>query len=152
MSTPTPTGSRLGRLGRLLVIALVPLLAAMVLVWSTSHRQEKVDKIPVAVVNNDTIITKPQKMAAGRSLAAALTDPTHPDQNLDWTLTDSADAKSGMREGAYYAVLTIPSDFSKAILSSGTDKPTSGQLSLVSDQAASVTVPYISEKVASTSG
>ena len=149
MSTPTPTRSRVGRLGRLLVIALVPLLAAMVLVWSTSHRQEKVDKIPVAVVNNDTIITKPQKMAAGRSLAAALTDPTHPDQNLDWTLTDSADAKSGMREGAYYAVLTIPSDFSKAILSSGTDKPTSGQLSLVSDQAASVTVPYISEKVAS---
>ncbi len=38
-------------------------------------------------------------MAAGRSLAAALTDPTHPDQNLDWTLTDSADAKSGMRDG-----------------------------------------------------
>jgi len=57
MSTPTPTRSPVGRLGRLLVIALVPLLAAMVLVWSTSHRQEKVDKIPVAVVNNDTIIT-----------------------------------------------------------------------------------------------
>ena len=40
---------------------LVPLLAAAVLVWSTSDRQEKLDRIPVAVVNNDKILTDPSR-------------------------------------------------------------------------------------------
>ena len=37
----------------------------------------ELDKIPVAIVNNDTIIQKPQPMAAGRALTAALTEPDH---------------------------------------------------------------------------
>lgn len=133
---------------RLVVVALVPFLAVAALVWSTTGRGDKVDKIPVAVVNNDQIITGPQPMAAGRSLAAALTQPKKPEQNLDWTLTDSGDAQSGLTEGSYYAVLTIPKDFSKSILSTGTDKPEQGNLSLVSNTAASETVPYISQQVA----
>ncbi len=134
---------------RVLAVCMVPLVAAGVLVWSTSDRQQRIDKIPVAVVNNDKIITGSQPMAAGRALTSALTEPSKPDQNLHWTVTDSNDAKEGMANGDFYAVLTIPTDFSKAILSSGGDKPTRGQLSLVSNSAASVTVPYISEKVAS---
>ena len=35
----------------------------------------ELDKIPVAIVNNDTILTDPQPMAAGRALSASLTDP-----------------------------------------------------------------------------
>ena len=139
-----------GRVSRVLVVALVPLLAVGVLVWSTSKRGDKIDRIPVAVVNNDKIITGSQPMAAGRSLAAALTEPKKPDQNLDWTLTDSDDATSGLRDGTYYAVLTIPTTFSQSILSTGTDKPVQGKLTLVSNSAASVTVPYISQQVAST--
>lgn len=133
---------------RLVVVALVPFLAVAALVWSTTGRGDNVDKIPVAVVNNDQIITGSQPMAAGRSLAAALTQPTKPEQNLDWTLTDSGDAQSGLSNGGYYAVLTIPKDFSKSILSTGTDKPVQGKLSLVSNTAASETVPYISQQVA----
>jgi putative membrane protein len=132
---------------RVLVVALVPLLAVGVLVWSTTGRSDKIDRIPVAIVNNDKIITGSQPMAAGRSLSAALTEPKDPDQNLDWTLTDQDDATSGLRNGTYYAVLTIPTDFSQSILSTGTDKPFQGKLSLVSNSAASVTVPYISQQV-----
>lgn len=133
---------------RLVAVALVPLLAVAAMVWSTSGRSDNIDKIPVAVVNNDQIITGSQPMAAGRALAAALTEPAKPDQNLDWSLTDPADAQSGLDDGSYYAVLTIPKDFSKNILSTGTDKPEQGKLSLVSNNAASVTVPYISQQVA----
>ena len=131
---------------------LLPLVAASLLIWSTNGRSAHVDRIPVAIVNNDTIITSPQKMAAGRSLTAALTHPKKPQQNLDWTLSDKADADAGLRDGTYYAVLTIPSDFSSAILSSGTDKPVHGQLSLVSNGAASTTVPYISRQIAAAAG
>ncbi len=126
---------------------LLPLLAALVLVWSTDDRRDQIGDIPVAIVNNDTIITDPQPMAAGRALTASLTNPTDGDPQLDWTLTDPDDAKDGLRTGDYYAVLTIPSDFSKAILSTGTDTPESGQLELTSNAAASPTVPYISEQV-----
>jgi putative membrane protein len=134
-------------IGLVAVAVLLPLLAALVLVWSTADRRDRIADIPVAIVNNDTIITDPQPMAAGRALTASLTNPTDGDPKLDWTLTDADDAKEGLRTGAYYAVLTIPSDFSKAILSTGTDNPEAGQIELKSNAAASQTVPYISEQV-----
>jgi putative membrane protein len=134
---------------RLLAVGLVlPLLAVSVLLWSVHDRGSRLDKVPVAIVNNDQIITSPQKMAAGRALTAALTEPSKPGKGqLDWTLTDKKDADAGLRHGSYYAVLTIPSDFSSSILSTGTDKPVQGKLSLVSNAAASSTLPYISQTV-----
>ena len=126
---------------------LLPLLAAAVLVWSVSNRQDKLDRIPVAVVNNDKILTDPQPMAAGRALTASLTDPKPGTTKLDWTLTGSKDATDGLKSGDYYAVLTIPSAFSSAIVSSGTDKPVRGQVQLVSNSAASTTMRYISQEV-----
>lgn len=138
-----------GRRRIAVVGVLVPLLAAVVLVWSTTGREQNLDRVAVAVVNEDTVITGPQPMAAGRALAATLTQPTSTGPDLDWTLADSADAQKGLRAGDYYAVLTIPSDFSAAILSTGTDTPTRGRLQLTSNGAASTTVPAISEAVAS---
>ena len=138
-----------GRRRVVVVGVLLPLLAAVVLVWSTTGREQNLDRVSVAVVNEDTVITGPQPMAAGRALAAALTQPTTSGPDLDWTLADSADATEGLRTGDYYAVLTIPSDFSAAILSTGTDAPTRGRLQLTSNGAASTTVPAISEAVAS---
>lgn len=126
---------------------LLPLLAAAVLVWSTDDRQQNLTKVPVAIVNDDKILTSPQPMAAGRALSASLTDPKDSDPALDWQLTTNDDAEEGLRNGEFYAVLTIPEDFSSAILSTGTDKPEQGQLSLVSNAAASTTVPYISQQV-----
>ena len=74
----------------LTVSVLLPLVAAWVLVWSTAHRQEALDKVPVAIVNDDTILTGSQPMAAGRALSASLTDPTSGSEQLAWTLTDKA--------------------------------------------------------------
>ncbi len=126
---------------------LLPLVAALVLVWSTADRQQKLDRVPVAIVNNDKIVTKPSTVAAGRALAASLTDPTDADPQLAWTLTTGDDATEGLRRGQYYAVLTIPSDFSSSLVSTSSDKPVRGQLTLKSNGAASTTVPYISEQV-----
>src|SRR3954452_22707396 len=121
---PAEKSGRRTRWRRIVVIGvLLPLVAASVLIWSATGRQEQIDQVPVAIVNNDTIITDPQPMAAGRSLAAALTHPTTPSQNLRWVLSDQDDATAGLADGSFYAVLTIPSDFSGAILSSGTDQP-----------------------------
>lgn len=139
----SPTWVRIGVAG-----VLLPLVAVSVLLWSVHDRSDRLDEVPVAIVNNDTIITSPQKMAAGRALAAALTEPSKPGKGqLDWTLTDKSHAQHGLRDGDYYAVLTIPTDFSSSILSTGTDKPEQGKLQLVSNAAASSTLPYISQTV-----
>lgn len=130
---------------------VLPLLAAAILVWSVSGRSDALNRVPVAIVNNDQIITGDQPMAAGRSLAAALTDPkASSTTDLDWTLTSSKDAKDGLQSGKYYSVLTIPKDFSKSVLSSGTDDPTKAKLQLVSNQASSTTAGVISSTVATT--
>lgn len=130
---------------------VLPVLAAAILVWSVSGRSDALNRVPVAIVNNDQIITGDQPMAAGRSLAAALTDPkTSSTTDLDWTLTSSKDAKDGLQAGKYYSVLTIPKDFSKSVLSSGTDDPTKAKLQLVSNQASSTTAGVISSAVATT--
>ena len=135
---------------RRIVVAgvLLPLVAASLLIWSATGREDHIDNVPVAIVNNDTIITDPQPMAAGRSLTAALTHPATPTQNLRWVLSDQDDATAGLANGSFYAVLTIPSDFSSAILSSGTDQPVPGKVTLVSNSAASTTMPYLSQQVA----
>ena len=132
-----------------LIGIVLPLVAATVLVWATTGRQDNLDRIPVAVVNNDQIIQDPQPMAAGRALAASLTEPSSDQTNLDWTLADTDDAAAGLTSGRYYAVLTIPPDFSQAILSTGTDDPVQGELELVSNGAASSTVPFLSRAIAS---
>src|SRR3954453_10172583 len=136
---------------------LLPLVAASLLIWSATGREDHIDKVPVAIVNNDTIITDPQPMAAGRSLTAALTHPATPSQNPRWVFSDQDDATAGLANGSFYAVLTLPSDFSGAILSSGTDQPVQGKETLVSNEAASPTIPnpaasttmpYLSQQVA----
>src|SRR4051812_1911134 len=145
------TNGRQPRWRRIVVIGvLLPLVAASLLIWSATGRASNLDKIPVAIVNNDTIITDPQPMAAGRSLTAALTHPATPSKNLQWVLTDEDNAAQGLKDGSFYAVLTIPADFSSSILSSGTDAPVQGKVSLVSNAAASTTVPFLSQQVATT--
>ena len=92
------TGGRAWR--RILVLGvLLPLVAASLLIWSATGRQSHIDQVPVAIVNNDTIITDPQPMAAGRSLTAALTHPTTPSNNLQWVLADEDNAEAGLKDG-----------------------------------------------------
>lgn len=134
---------------RLLVGLLLPGLAAAVLVWSTTGRADRVDRIPVAVVNEDEIVTEPTTVAGGRALTASLTDPADADPRLAWTLTDAGDAAQGLRSGEYYAVVTIPEDFSAALVSTGGDQPEAGRVTLESNGAASTSVPYLSQAVVS---
>ena len=80
---------------------LLPLLAAMVLVWSTSDRQQQ-PRQGARSPSSTTTRSSPSRttVAAGRSLTASLTDPTNADPKLDWKLTDTDDAKAGLRSGA----------------------------------------------------
>ena len=133
------------------VAVLLTGLAGGVLLWALQGRQGSGPAVPVAIVNADKPVTtgsgKDQKtIAAGRELAAGLTQPDPSDQTpLSWELVDSDDAAEGLRNGGYYAVLTIPEGFSAAINSTSGDDPKSAELQLVSNDASSSAVAALAQ-------
>ncbi|WP_434968962.1 YhgE/Pip domain-containing protein [Microbacterium sp. bgisy207] len=132
------SASRPRALTLFLIAALViPLGAAALLSWSVTDRADRVGDVPVAIVNDDEIVTGDTPMAAGRALSSALVHPEDDTFGLGWTLTSAEDAAAGLAAGEYYAVLTIPEDFSQSVLSVGTDAPVSAEVTLETNPAAS---------------
>ena len=133
-------------------VVLLPMLLGALVVWSLSDRAEKVQQVPAAVVNLDRPVVKKgqQPVAAGRVLAAALTSPTgRRDPALDWELTDPAHAQAGLRDGDYYAVLTIPHDFSRTIAASLHGRnPRRASIEVASDASSSALAGAIGDQVA----
>lgn len=134
----------------LVAVVLTGLLGG-VLLWTLHGRQGSGPAVPVAIVNADDPVTtgsgKDQKtVAAGRQLAGGLTQPSADDQTpLSWQLVDADDAAGGLRDGSYYAVLTIPAGFSAAVTSTGGDEPEAAQLQLVSNDASSAAVAALAQ-------
>ena len=153
MNSPTLGGlASFVRGHRVLIgVLLVPVLLGALIVWSLGDRVDQVEQVPAAVVNLDEPVTKKgeKPIAAGRLLAAGLTSPTEQQESLGWELTDAEDAERGLREGDYYAVLTVPEDFSRTLSRSleGTD-PEQASITLTSLDASSTVVTRISEQVA----
>ena len=142
------SASRPRALTLFLIAALViPLGAAALLSWSVTDRADRVGEVPVAIVNDDEIVTGDTPMAAGRALSSALVHPEDDTFGLGWTLTSAEDAADGLAAGEYYAVLTIPEDFSQSVLSVGTDAPTSAEVTLETNPAASAVGALAAEAV-----
>jgi putative membrane protein len=110
-------------------------------------------RVPVAVVNNDVIVTTgegedEQTVAAGRAVAADLTGPAPDDASLlDFTLTDENSALAGLESGGYYAVVIIPEDFSADVSLLGTDDPVTAQVRLQTNSVNGRLVGEVSEAV-----
>lgn len=129
------------------VAVALPLIATALLAGSVVDRGDRVGEIPLAIVNHDEIITGDRPMAAGRALSDALVHPDDEDLALGWTVTSEEDAEDGLQDGTYYAVLTIPEDFSAAVLSTTGDEPIATELTLETDPAASATAAVASRVV-----
>ncbi|MET0695678.1 MAG: YhgE/Pip domain-containing protein [Propionibacteriaceae bacterium] len=133
------------------VAVLLTVLATGVLLWTVKGRQASGPAAPVAIVNSDKPVTTgsgkdAKTVAAGRELAGALSQPAASDQTpLSWQLVDEADAAKGLRDGSYYGVLTIPSNFSAAVTSTSGDKPIEAKLKLVSNDASSLGVAVMAQ-------
>ncbi|WP_223690158.1 YhgE/Pip domain-containing protein [Leifsonia poae] len=97
-------------------ILIVPLVIGGLLVWALWNPTERLDSVKAAVVNLDQPVkVGEQTVPLGRQLSAGLLDRKN--DNFDWVLTDQSDAASGLADGTYTAVITIPKDFSKAATS-----------------------------------
>ena len=135
-----------GRLPRAAMAAmlLLPLLYGALYLWSFWDPYEWLDKIPVALVNDDQgAEAKGKKVEAGDSIVQGLRDS----DTFDWRETSAKEAREGVEDGRYYLSLTIPSDFSERVSSSSGDSPETGALKVRTNDANNYIVGQISRSV-----
>ncbi len=105
-----------GNLPRLamITIILMPLLYGAMYLWAFWNPFGEVDKIPAAVVNLDKGATaQGQRLDAGKQVVSNLIKSGE----LGIDETSEKEARDGLADGTFYYTITIPPDFSKAIVS-----------------------------------
>ncbi|NLU67644.1 YhgE/Pip domain-containing protein [Streptomyces sp. HNM0574] len=151
MRSPRLAALELKRFGRgklpraaMAAMLLLPLLYGALYLWSFWDPYDRLDKIPVALVNEDKgTQVDGEKLAAGDSIVKAL----HDSDTFDWQETGAGDARKGVEDGSYYLSLTIPSDFSERVASSSGDSPETGALQVKSNDSSNYIVGQISRSV-----
>ncbi len=103
----------------LLGVLLLPVVIGGILVAALYNPVERLDSMRAAIVNNDEPVTiDDQYVPLGRQLTAGLVEGSDDlDSNLDWTISNTDDARDGLADGTYDAVITIPENFSAAATS-----------------------------------
>jgi putative membrane protein len=129
---------------------LVTLLAATVVIAGFADRASAPSSIPVALVNLDEPVTTGEgedetTIAAGRQLAAEITENDE-DSPLAWTLVDGDALESS--DVHYYAIVTVPADFSASISALADGEVVDAEVSIDTDDPASPIAARIAASVA----
>ncbi|MFE0473048.1 YhgE/Pip family protein [Streptomyces sp. NPDC058947] len=135
-----------GKLPRAALVALLvlPLLYGALYLWSFWDPYGRLDRIPVALVNDDKGATADgRRVTAGDDITEGLRDS----KTFDWREVDAAEARRGVEDGTYYLSLTMPADFSERIASSSGDTPETGALQVHTNDANNYIVGQISRTV-----
>ncbi|GAA2988317.1 YhgE/Pip family protein [Streptomyces fulvorobeus] len=151
MRSPRLAALELKRFGRgklpraaLVALLLLPLLYGALYLWSFWDPYGRLDRLPVALVNNDRGTTvSGERLAAGDEITGKLRDS----KVFEWHEVSSAEAGRGLEDGTYYLSLTMPSDFSARIASSSGDSPETGALQVRTNDANNYIVGQISRTV-----
>ncbi|MFC7894034.1 YhgE/Pip family protein [Streptomyces sp. NPDC057381] len=135
-----------GRLPRAALVALLllPLLYGALYLWSFWDPYGRLDRIPVALVNDDRGATADgRRLTAGDDITAGLRES----EVFDWHEVSAAEARRGVEDGTYYLSLTMPADFSRRIASGAGDSPETGALQVRTNDANNYIVGQISRTV-----
>ncbi len=130
----------------LIFVMLVPLLYGAIYLWSNWDPYGKIDKVPVAVVNEDRPVT-----VQGRTVDAGADFVTELTRNpkLGWRFTDPKDAAAGLDDGRYYAIITVPPDFTAKLASGATGTPQQASMSIRLDDGNNFLVGIMAETIQS---
>ncbi|NKQ52644.1 ABC transporter permease [Amycolatopsis sp. K13G38] len=132
-----------GTLPKLAVAALVlvPLLYASFYLYANYDPYGRLSKLPAAIVNADT-------GSGERNVGREVTGEVVKSGTFDWHEASAADAQKGVENGTYSFVITIPANFSAALLSSGTFTPEQATIRLTTNDANNYLSHTIANQVA----
>ncbi|WP_234285690.1 YhgE/Pip family protein [Streptomyces venezuelae] len=151
MRSPKLAALELKRFGRgklpraaLVAILLLPLLYGALYLYSFWDPYSRLDKIPVALVNEDRGASADGKpVNAGDDITKGLLES----KTFAWHQVSDEEARKGVEDGTYYLSLTMPGDFSSRIASSSGDSPETGALRVRTNDANNYIVGQISRTV-----
>lgn len=132
-------------------VVLVPLAFTGLFVAALSQSETALDRIPAAIVNEDSLITTTNddgtetNVFAGRQLVTELTGGDA--DGFEWTITNADDAQAALASGEVYAILTVPSNFSSSLLSISTDAPEKADITIRTDDAHSYLTGAVAQAV-----
>ncbi|MCM1947816.1 YhgE/Pip domain-containing protein [Streptomyces sp. G2] len=151
MRSPKLAALELRRFGRgklpraaLVAVLLLPLLYGALYLYSFWDPYSRLDRLPVALVNEDRGATADgRRITAGADLTEGLLDSG----TFEWHQVGDAEAREGVEDGTYYLSLTVPADFSERIASSSGDSPETGALRVRTNDSNNYIVGQISRTV-----
>ncbi|MGZ4527852.1 MAG: YhgE/Pip family protein [Mycobacterium sp.] len=109
----------------LVTIVVLPLLYGAMYLWAFWNPFGHVDKLPVAVVNDDRgAVAQGRELDAGEQVVRGLIAS----KQLDLHQVSDSEAAEGVAHGAYYFSITVPEDFSAAIASAAGEHPRKAQI------------------------
>lgn len=127
--TAPARGQRRWQVGLALVLVA---LAPFVVVLTLAPQRDSDTTVPVALVNQDVPVKSGDTyLAVGKLLTQNLVSAGA----VDWVLTDTVTATTGLADGDFLAVVTIPEDFSQTATTIATDAPTVSTLSVQTSTA-----------------
>ncbi|MDF2724591.1 MAG: rane protein, partial [Paenibacillus sp.] len=119
----------IGRNRRVLIpviaVLLIPVLYAGMFLGAFWDPYGKLDKLPVAVVNEDQGAPYNGKTLR---IGDELVDQLKQNRKFDWRFVSAEEAAEGIVHNDYYMVVTIPQPFSEQTTTLLTDHPTKAQL------------------------
>lgn len=108
-------------------VIVIPLVYSYFYLDAFWNPYSQLDTLPVAVVNEDQ---GAQINGKFQNLGDRMVNSLKDEKSLKWSFTDAKEAKDGLETGKkYYAVVTIPSDFSKTIATAETTEKQPAEIS-----------------------
>ena len=126
------------------VVCLVPLLYGVLYLWAFWDPYQRLDKLPVALVVNDTPAqVDGTTLHVGKDLIAEL----RKSETFDWRLVDARQAAAGLKDGAYYMALTVPKDFSSRLAHADSDHPKKAKLLVQANEGTNLLASQIGSRI-----
>jgi YhgE/Pip-like protein len=114
------------------MLVLVPTLYGALYLWSNWDPYGRLGEVPVAFVNEDRPVdAQGQHIDAGAQLTASIRQ----DKTFGWKVVDAKEAKSGLKDGDYHFVVTVPEDFSATLATTASPQPRRATLRMTLDDA-----------------
>lgn len=129
----------------LVTIILMPLLYGAMYLWAFWNPFAEVNKVPVALVNEDRgALVQGEHVNAGDEVATALVASGQ----LKLQETSAAEAAAGVAAGDYYFSITLPEDFSTAIASPSGGNPEQAKIQFTFNDANNYLATVIGQNAA----
>lgn len=124
-------------------VLFIPMLYSTIYLGAFWDPYDNLENVSVAFVNLDKAITKDNKTyEIGNELEKNLRN----NKKLDWKFVNKEEANRGLRETDYYAVVTIPEDFSKKISNASEGKVDSSDIIYSANKGKNFIFSQLSQK------